>query len=220
MVDVGNPCIDQSIGGGNNGYTTMDLVQPALSSGNITSWCVYIKSGTPQAKIKVFRDDGTNYVFIAESSLETLSGGLNTFSTNLPIQINDLIAIYVTGSHTIAAANYTNGSTFKSGDITSSTLKSSWTTGDGQYSFGATITAGLDNVYVNSSTGNDTYAGDSCVAGHPVLTFAKAYSLVAPDGTIHVCNSGADFSGETVTRNKSYSMTVDGDGYWYDAKAS
>lgn len=79
----------------------------------------------------------------------------------------------------------------------------------------------MNDVYVNSSTGNDTYAGDSCVAGHPVQTFARAYSILKPGGTIHVCNSGADFSGETVTLNKSFSVDLNGtSGYFYMPKAS
>lgn len=78
-----------------------------------------------------------------------------------------------------------------------------------------------DNIYVNSLSGNDSNPGDSCVAGHPVLTFAKALSILNPGGTIHVCNSGADFSGETVTLNKSFSVDLNGtSGYFYMPKAS
>lgn len=78
----------------------------------------------------------------------------------------------------------------------------------------------LNDVYVNPSTGNDANAGDSCVSGHPVQTFQKAYDILNPNGVIHVCNSGADFSGETVTLTKGFSITVDGDGYCYLPKLS
>lgn len=77
------------------------------------------------------------------------------------------------------------------------------------------------DVYVNSSTGNDSNVGDSCTAGHPFLTFGKAYSNVNTGGTIHVCNSGADFSSETVTLNKSFSIDLNGSsGNFYGPKAS
>ncbi len=84
------------------------------------------------------------------------------------------------------------------------------------------IQEGWDDIYVNSSTGNDTNTGHSCSAGNPVLTFGKAYSLISSiAGTIHVCNSGADFSGETVTLNKSFSMDLNGlSGNFYGPKAS
>jgi len=72
------------------------------------------------------------------------------------------------------------------------------------------------NIYVNSSTGSDYNAGDSCTSGHPVHTFSKAYALLSSGGTIHVCNSGADFSSESVTLNKSFSIDLNGsDGYFY-----
>lgn len=78
-----------------------------------------------------------------------------------------------------------------------------------------------NDIYVNSSSGKDSNAGDSCASGHPVQTFGKAYSLLNSGGTIHVCNSGADFSAETVTLNKSYSIDLNGSsGYFYGPKAS
>ena len=103
-----------------------------------------------------------------------------------------------------------------------------WTPSDAYYGAGADVyfdnireTTTLLNTYVNSSTGNDANAGDSCVAGHPKLTFAAAYALLASGGTIHVCNTGADFSAETVTLNKSFSIDLNGaSGYFYMPKAS
>ncbi len=80
---------------------------------------------------------------------------------------------------------------------------------------------GQDDIYVNSSTGSDSNLGNSCVSGHPFLTFNKAYNFVNSGGTIHVCNSGADFSSETVTLNKSFSMDLNGaSGNFYGPKAS
>lgn len=110
-------------------------------------------------------------------------------------------------------ANPENNSSYKENNYDSRT-------GDNVPYLSVTYTAPLNDVYVNSSAGSDTNAGDSCAAGHPVLTFQKAYSLLNTNGTIHVCNSGADFSGETVTLDKSFSITVDGGGYYYGPKAS
>ena len=80
---------------------------------------------------------------------------------------------------------------------------------------------GQDNIYVNSSTGSNSNLGNSCAAGHPFLTFQKAYNFLNINGTIHVCNSGADFSSETVTLNKSFSIDLNGNsGNFYGPKAS
>jgi len=81
------------------------------------------------------------------------------------------------------------------------------------------ITDGFLHIYVNSSTGDDTKDGGT--VANAVLTFGKAYSLIPDGGFIHVVNSTADFSAETVTRNKSYSVDLNGSsGYFYGAKGS
>jgi hypothetical protein len=75
-----------------------------------------------------------------------------------------------------------------------------------------------DNVYVNSGTGFDVCWGLS--SDCPVQTWTKAYSVLNSGGTIHILNSGADFSGETVTLNKSFSVDLNGaTGYFYMPKA-
>ncbi len=77
----------------------------------------------------------------------------------------------------------------------------------------------LNDVYVNSSTGHDVDTGAD--AAHALKTFGKAYSLLNSGGTIHVCNNSADFSGETVTLNKSLNIDLNGStGYFCMPKAS
>ena len=76
-----------------------------------------------------------------------------------------------------------------------------------------------DNVYVDSVSGNDANCGNT--VGSPVKTFVRAYALLNSGGAIHILNSGADFSAETPTLNKSYSMDLNGaSGYFYGSKAS
>ncbi len=76
-------------------------------------------------------------------------------------------------------------------------------------------TPNRDHVYVNSSTGNNSNDGGSCTSGHPYLTFAQAYSVMNSGGTIHVCNSGADFSGENITYTKPLSIQGPDSGNYY-----
>lgn len=76
-----------------------------------------------------------------------------------------------------------------------------------------------NNVYVHSTLGYDVCWGLS--SDCPVQTFGRAYSVLNSGGTIHVLNSGGDFSGETVTLNKSFSIDLNGaSGYFYMPKAS
>jgi len=198
----------------------------ACVAGDIVSWCVYMDAvgKTSTAKLKIFQDDGTNYNYVTETSSHSLASGLNTFTDTVTVSSGDLIAVYFNTdlSSNISATNFVNNSTYrKSGDITSNSAKSGWSDLNFRISCGASIASPSLNVYVNSSTGSDSNLGDSCTSGHPVLTFARAYTLLISGGTIHVCNSGADFSSETVTLNKSFSIDLNGSsGNFYGPKAS
>ncbi len=80
------------------------------------------------------------------------------------------------------------------------------------------VCGSLADVYVDSSSGNDVYCGNS--VANAVKTFARAYSVLSSGGTIHVLNSTADFSAETVTLNKSFSIDLNGaSGNFYGPKA-
>ncbi len=81
------------------------------------------------------------------------------------------------------------------------------------YDFYYILCSTYNDVYVNTSTGNDNNCGNT--SSVPVKTFQTTYNLLNTNGTIHVLNSGADFSAETVTFTKGFSITVDGDGNCY-----
>lgn len=226
MSTFGNSCIERLPGIWAENYTLMDIYNPALSVGTLTEVCVHLKYAVGTGKVKVFRINGSNYDLVGSSSAQTLVVGANTFS-GLSISINpgDLIGFYgSTYGIALSASDSTPNQYTKShsGEVTGSTTISSWFSEYVLSSILATYTIiEYSNTYVNTSTGNDTYVGDSCAAGHPKLTFAAAYALLASGGTIHVCNTGADFSAETVTLNKSFSIDLNGaDGYFYMPQAS
>lgn len=221
MTLVGKSCIDEEDSTNYTGVYTYILNHQIPLTGIIHTWCVYkTTAGSVSMKMKIFRNDGTNWNYISQSSLETVVQGLNSFSTNISVQINDYIAFYISADCPIDSESSQLTHWYKSGDITSNSLISSWVL-NWLYTLSFSVSLGLSNVYVNSSTGNDTYAGDSCVAGHPVQTFAKAYLLIDSGGTIHICNNLADFSSETVTLNKSFSVDLNGAaGYFYMPQAS
>lgn len=224
MATFGNACSDRASQNSATHQTVFDRVTPATEDGVITSVCVYHPGGTGTEKVKVFRTVGSDYVCIGESSPQAVAGGSNTFSgLSIPFLAGDFIGVYfeeITYMPGVDSDTTAGAGSLISGDISSLAI-SSWVNFTGTLSILATYTPNLNDVYVNTSTGNDTYAGDSCSSGHPVSTFAKAYELLNTGGTIHVCNSGADFSAETVTRNKSYNMDLNGSsGYFYGAKGA
>lgn len=205
MGSVGNACTDRS---GYAAYTSTDtwIFSHACSdTGRITSWCIYKENaGTGTLKLKIFRDDGTNFVFVGESSSETISQGLNTFSANISVVAGDLIALYHSGFN--IDSNF--GSTevwHKSGDITSNSVKSGWTYGFGYGtdSFGATITANVD-VYVDINKANDT--GDGLSWANAKKTMNAGYTMLNSTGTLHVASG--DYSAQSgITYNKSWSLS-------------
>ena len=55
---------------------------------------VAVSAGSPQIKVKIFRDDGTNYVFIGETPLTTVVQGYNLIRAFIPVEKGDYIGIY------------------------------------------------------------------------------------------------------------------------------
>ncbi len=199
-------------------------------TGKITNWSVYVNgtSGTCPVKVKVFRSSGGNWVFVNEGSWQICSPGLNNITEEITgVVSGDYFGFSTndTGGKSVEATTGTSAyQTYNSGgDVTTTTSQGSWTSL-------TIIEASLlvtyievcttyNDVYVNSSTGNDSACG--ATSGTPVQTFGRAYVLLNSAGNIHVLNSGADFSGETVTLNKSFSIDLNGSsGNFYGPKAS
>lgn len=123
---IGNSPIDRaSIS--NSGHTYLDLNFPALCRGIIKSFSVYAPNATTGFRVKVFRDDGTNYLFIGESPVYTLAAGLNSdLRCWIPVEKGDYFGMYhVTNSidqaDTGGVAKY-----YLSTNVVFNTLKSAW----------------------------------------------------------------------------------------------
>lgn len=83
-------------------------------------------------KLKSFQDDGTNFVFINESNTVSVSCAANStvdlvFSKGLPVQTNDLLAFYASGTD-VTIKTPTGNLAYRSGDIVVSSPKSWWFT--------------------------------------------------------------------------------------------
>ena len=100
---------------------------PATVSGLLYRISVYMDSAAT-IKVKVFRDDGTNYNFIGEDSFAASAGLNSNIDINdITVQAGDLIALFVpNGTNFTINGGSTNACLYKNGDITTDSLKTSW----------------------------------------------------------------------------------------------
>jgi len=125
-------------------FTIISLFNPCNGTGNITQWKCWIFNNLVgmTAKMKIFRDDGTNYVFVNETAYQAVNQGLNTFACTEGIQTGDLIAIITqntAGSGCCGTGNV-SGAMWKAGDIYGSSAKGTWTSNPTDFSLYGTGT--------------------------------------------------------------------------------
>lgn len=111
------------------GWTFIIVSTVAPCRGRIRTFDFRVKTAG-SFKIKIFGDDGTNYVFISERQSISLSVGEHLL---VPIGINiekdNLIAYYSADGEAGYCDGVSGDECWKSGDITTSTAKSLWTYG-------------------------------------------------------------------------------------------
>lgn len=106
-------------------YTHIDLTVPAPIRGIIRLFSIYVHADITGFKVKVFRDDGTNYLFLGETGTISLAAGLQTdLPCKLPLEKGDLIGFYCATGRIRFQSGV--GRAYQLGDITTNTLKSSW----------------------------------------------------------------------------------------------
>lgn len=128
MVDGGNACINRSSFFATS-RATMLIDSPITIAGTITSWCIYcLNSGT--IALRVYRENGSNYDYVGGSSGESTPSGISNHSTNIDVQVGDIIGFYMISQGNIDA-DYTGSigvNTYDNdGDSTSTTAQSNWT---------------------------------------------------------------------------------------------
>ena len=165
--------------------TYIDLSKPATGAANMKKVCIGAPNfgdATVSAKVKIFRDDGTNYNFIAEEVI-TLSPGANDYNlTGLSVIAGDLIGIYtalsVASPNSTLCLNYLSSGAYQSGDITSNSLKTSWSAG-----LSPSIWCEFFEYYTKVS-GNDALSGDSWA--NAWATINKAATTIPDGSTVHI----------------------------------
>ena len=101
-TEVGNNCLGNIAGGPNTFVGTANaagLPTTIPASGVITRWTynvVPLPPNTYSTALKVFRRGGgaNQFQVVADSGFASLNGGLNTFSTRIPVQAGDLVGTF------------------------------------------------------------------------------------------------------------------------------
>ena len=173
----------------------------------LTKAFAYCQGTMSGIKIKIFRDDGTNYNFIGEVSFNS-SAGINEVPMNISVQIDDLIGYYNPGGvHGIYRDSSGGSSVKQSGDITTNTLKSAWTNGSKINK----LNAGYDDAdhYVKTA-GDDAKDGKSWA--NAWATINKAATTVADGTTVRI--GFGDYINEPAA-NKIAPQNVGASGIFY-----
>jgi hypothetical protein len=119
------------------GRDFIDLQNPMVSNGSVTSFDIYVVGAQPTGetmKLKILRLNGSNYDFIGESQTFTgLTDGVNsglTLTTAITVLTGDLLCINVTDSNNNKVGDQTgssgSGIAWKTGDFTTSQATSGY----------------------------------------------------------------------------------------------
>lgn len=227
MATLGSSAIDRTSGvGGLSTGRSVITHYTFPDTGTITHVDVYASSDTSGTiALMVYRPNGSNWDYIGGSSDITITtAGVYGADCSINIISGDYIGFYVSADCALdVTPSGSNVWYYKDGvkeTGTNQSFGSSFTNvTDGSILVTYTVCSMQNDIYVNSSTGSDSACG--ATSGTPVQTFARAYALLNSAGNIHVLNSGADFSGETVSFSKSFSIDLNGaSGNFHMPKAS
>ncbi len=144
---VGNAAIDRATIA-TAGSTYIDTTVSSPIRGIIKVLNVF-SAGVGVIKPKVFRDDGTNWLFIAEGANLTLATGLNTFGVWLPCEKGDYIGFYADTANALDTAGTGGTDSKKAGDITANSLKSGWTDATDLFSINGTVFSRVGAILVS-----------------------------------------------------------------------
>jgi hypothetical protein len=122
--------------------TYIGLVLPIPIRGKLRVVELYGANNVNNCKLKLFRDDGTNYVFVSALLTFNMATGLNTLTltTDVHVEQGDLLGLYgPAGVGALDKADSGGSDTRKSGDVTTTTAKADWTADDDILSIRGTI---------------------------------------------------------------------------------
>lgn len=190
MVTAGNSCISRGsdvVGS----YTYFDTTNSVDENGELTNICLYSdtgESGSFSIKCKVFRLNGSNYdVVHTHASWQTHNGnGAQNFPVSWAVQSGDYVGFSMseTGYENVHRTTGSGSYKYISGDITTSTPTSSWSSGVGIISVYGTGEAVTGDKYVDIATGSDSDSGDTW--GSAYLTVKKGLDNLPANDNLHI----------------------------------
>lgn len=128
--EIGNTTLNHTSNPGSG--TTFILTKAgwgALASGVLKSITVDIHTAGNGLKVKVFRDDGINFLFIGEITLDGLAANITyDIPAWIPVQYGDLLGLYITNANVgpCYVAGGAGDEYSKAGDVVADTLKAAW----------------------------------------------------------------------------------------------
>jgi hypothetical protein len=190
-ISGGNSCIDRPCSWiPSESATLIDLTNAIDGNGTITSFCLYNDFGSSfSVKFKIFRINGSNYEVVYSGGWETHDGsGNNNFSGySITVQLGDLVGMAITGSPAdqSGVVQSSGGSREEhTGDVTSTTTISSWSTESYTISCGASGASSGDDYYVIASGGSDSNGGQNW--GDAWATINKGMTDTPTGKTLHI----------------------------------
>lgn len=188
-----------------DGFTHICDGNTANQNGTITIWCIKIGriqvGSSATAKLKVFRVNGSNYDFVGESTEIQMNSENSIFGgdCNITVQSGDLIGVFLrTNSVQISGDAVGINKLAKSGDITTNTLITSWTTTDTSSFIG--VWAGDIIKYftrIASNGGSDSNDGLSWET--PWATIDKAANTVLDGNEVQI--EGGTYNAEPASND-------------------
>lgn len=198
MTTGGNACAVGSTDINGTSNTLLLYDTPIDVSGTVTNICIYtyFSNSTLYAKVKIFRLNGSNYDCIhTDSSWTNIPGtGQQNFSVNWAVQSGDYVGASFTdsGSNAYISANPTGPTYYHSGDITTSTATSTWSSSARATSIRATGVTADGTKYIDISSGSDSDSGDSWANAY--LTVKKGIDNVTDGKILHIAEG--DYSAQ------------------------
>jgi len=189
MATLGDDCVDRT-----NLFvvptTCIYLKHRFPCSGNVTNWCVHFHLGAQsphQCRLKIFREDDDNYIFVAESDLETIVEGYNSFTTDIDVFVDDYIGFYFNGTYDGIHIDQPSGEdnfayhTVEE-DVNTTTPKTEWTY-ENFPAVSLRVTYDPDEIYVDLS-GDDSNDGKTWSTSKK--TIKAGIESVGAGGLLHI----------------------------------
>ena len=202
MTTGGHTCAARASDIGCTSLTLLLYDEPIDIAGTVTNICIhtYFSNPTLYAKVKIFRLNGSNYDCIHTSpSWVNISGtGQQNFNVNWEVEAGDYVGASFSdsGSNAYISASITGsppGPTYThSGDVTTSTATSTWSSISKDTSIYATGVTADGTKYVDISTGSDSDSGNTWALAY--LTVKKGIDNVVAGKVLHIAEG--DYSAQ------------------------